>query len=61
MNAIAILYVNSHLQSLAIERQRTERQPKRTLRERLGSIAGVVRSAFADPAVTPGSVVPAVH
>lgn len=60
----SIIYANDHIESLiaeATQRRMIEKLPRITLRQRLASVASTVRSAFADPTVTPGSVVPAVH
>jgi hypothetical protein len=59
MNAIAVIYVNRHLESLAAdaaEHRSIPDQSKRSLRQRLASIAGAVKSTFADPIVASGSV-----
>jgi hypothetical protein len=59
MNAIAVIYVNRHLESLAadaIDHPSSLDLPKRSLRQRLASIAGTVRSAISGPLVASGSV-----
>ncbi len=60
----SIIYANDHIESLiadAAKRRSIETLPRTTLRQRLAAIASGVRSAFADPTTTPGSVIPAVH
>lgn len=64
MNVQSIIYANDHIESLiadAAKRRSIATLPRTTLRQRLASLASTVRSAFADPTVTPGSVIPAVH
>jgi hypothetical protein len=64
MNVQSIIYANDHIESLiadAAKRRSTEKLPRTNLRQRLASLASTVRSAFADPTLAPGSVIPAVH
>ena len=54
MNAVAVIYVNQHLESIANDRRASVAEgSKRSLRERLASIAGTIRSAKAGPIVAP--------
>lgn len=61
MNAVAVVYVNHHLESIAVDRRIVPQLPKRSLRERLASILDTVRSTAAEPGVAPSTVLPSVH
>ena len=61
MNAVAIMYVNDHLESLRAEaRQRRAASPtrKRSLRDRIASLASGLRSTLGFEAA--GTTVPTV-
>ena len=64
MNVQSIIFANDHLEDLrndAAQRRMHKTLPRTTLRQRLASLAGNVRSAFAEPTSAPGSVIPAAH
>lgn len=64
MNTVAHLYVNDHLERLmteSAEYRLLASMPKRSLRERLASVAGVVRSVFTDQAPASNSAAPATR
>jgi hypothetical protein len=64
MNVQSIVYANDHIDRLiadAADRRVVATLPRMTLRQRLASLAGNVRSAFTDSNVASGSVIPAVH
>ena len=63
MNFQAVTYANDHLEELrrdAANRRMSDELPRITLRQRLASLAGTLRSTFAAPVAT-GSVTPATH
>lgn len=62
MNALGVVYVNHHLQSLtAGTDRRTPRRSTTSLRQRLTGIAGTFRAAVKQPTGTDGSVAPSVR
>jgi len=64
MNVQSVIYAQNHLEDLrrdAAQSRMLKTLPRTTLRQRLASLAGNVRSAFAAPTFAPGSVIPAVH
>jgi hypothetical protein len=64
MNVQSVIYAQDHLEDLrrdAAKSRMLKALPRTTLRQRLASLAGNVRTAFAAPTSTPGSVITAAH
>lgn len=64
MNVQSIIFANDHLEDLRNEAAQTrllKTLPRTTLRQRLASLAGNVRSVIAGQTAAPGSVIPAAH
>lgn len=64
MYALSINYANDHIERLIADADKSRmiaKLSRPTLRQRLVSLVSTVRSAVADPAAAPGSVVSAIH
>jgi hypothetical protein len=64
MNVQAVIYANDHIETLrreSAQRRMVDTLPRTSLRQRLASIVGTLRSALTEPIVASGSVTPAVH